>query len=53
MFWGGAPKVYTHDGTEITSLNNLNGQVAKYINLSNKLKVFPLLNLGVSYTLFK
>lgn len=53
MFWGGAPKVYTHDGTEITSLDNLNGQVGKYINISNKFKVFPLLNLSVSYTLFK
>ena len=57
MFWGGAPKVYAQPGTEqeteITSLNNLNGQVGKYINLSNKFKVFPLLNLSISYTLFK
>lgn len=53
LFWGGSPKVYTHDGTEITSLENLNGQVGKYINISNKFKVFPVINLSVSYRLFK
>lgn len=53
MFWGGSPRVYTHDGTEITSLNNLNGQVGRYVNISNKFKVFPVLNLSVSYLLFK
>ena len=56
MFWGGAPKVYKsdpEDHTEITSLINLNGQVGKYINISNKFKVFPLLNLSVSYRLYK
>ena len=53
LFWGGAPKVYTHDGTEITSLDNLNGQVGKYINISNKFKVFPILNLSLSYRLVK
>ena len=53
MFWGGSPRVYTHDGTEITSLNNLNGQVGRYVNISNKFKVFPVLNLSVSYRLFK
>ena len=39
MFWGGSPRVYPHDGTEITSLNNLNGQVGRYVNISNKFKV--------------
>ena len=56
MFWGGAPKVYKsdpEDHTEITSLINLNGQVGKYINISNKFKVFPLLNLSISYRLYK
>ena len=52
MFWGGSPKVYTHDGTEITSLKNINGQVGKYVNISNKFKVFPVVNLSISYRLF-
>jgi len=52
MFWGGSPKIYTHDGTELTSLNNLNGQVGKYVNISNKFTVFPVISLSLSYRLF-
>lgn len=57
LFWGGSPKVYAQPGTdqetEITSLDNLNGQVGRYINISNKFKVFPVLNLSVSYRITK
>ncbi|MBR4842787.1 MAG: hypothetical protein IK006_06825 [Bacteroidaceae bacterium] len=56
MFWGGSPKVYAQPGTdqetEITTLNNLNGQVSKYIDISNKFKVFPIINISISYRLF-
>jgi hypothetical protein len=57
MLWGGSPRVYAQPGTdketEITKLNNINGQVGKYIDLSNKFKVFPLLNLSISYRLYR
>lgn len=54
LFWGGTPKVYTHDGTEIVQgLDNVIGQVGRYTRLVKPLKVFPVLNLSVSYRLFK
>jgi hypothetical protein len=54
LFWGGTPKVYTHDGTEIVSgLDNIIGQVGKYVDLVKPMKVFPVINISVSYTLFK
>lgn len=49
LFWGGTPKVYTHDGTEIVGLDNVIGQVGKYTNLVKPLKVFPVLNLSLIY----
>jgi len=54
MFWGGTPKVYTHDGTEIVSeLENITSQVGRYVDLIKPLKVFPMLNLSISYRLSK
>ena len=54
LFWGGTPKVYTHDGTEIVQgLDNVIGQVGRYTKLVKPMKVFPVLNLSVSYRLFK
>lgn len=54
MFWGGTPKVYTHDGTEIVSgLDNIIGQVGKYTDIVRHVKAFPILNISISYTLFK
>lgn len=56
MFWGGSPKVYAQPGTdqetEITALDNLNGQVGKYVNISDKFKAFPVINLSISYRLY-
>lgn len=52
MFWGGSPKVYTHDGTEIVDgLQIVIGQVGRYTDIARKFKVFPVLNLSVSYRL--
>ena len=54
MFWGGTPKVYTHDGTEIASgLDNIIGQVGRYVDKVKPFKVYPILNVSVSYRLFK
>lgn len=54
LFWGGTPAVYTHDGTEIVNgLDNLTGQVGKYVDMIKPLKVYPILNIGISYRLTK
>lgn len=54
MFWGGTPRIYTHDGTEIVyDLTNLNHQIDHYVKLIRPFKVFPLLNLSLSYRIFK
>lgn len=54
LFWGGTPKVYTHDGTEIVNgLDNVIGQVGKYVDIIKPLKVYPILNLNISYRIFK
>jgi len=51
MFWGGTPKVYTHDGTEIVhGLDNVIGQVGRYVDMVKPFKVFPVINLSISYT---
>lgn len=54
MFWGGTPKVYTHDGTEIVSeLDNITSQISKYVDIIKPLKIYPILNLSISYRLTK
>lgn len=51
FFWGGVPKVYLHDGTELTQdLTNIMGQVDSYVQLVKKFPVFPVLNLSLVYS---
>ncbi|MCQ2110412.1 MAG: hypothetical protein MJY79_02805 [Bacteroidaceae bacterium] len=51
FFWGGVPKVYLHDGTELTQdLTNIMGQVDRYVQLVKKFPVFPVLNLSLVYS---
>lgn len=51
LFWGGIPKVYTHDGTELTTdLTNIMGQVDRYVQLVKKFPVYPVLNLSLIYS---
>ena len=53
MFWGGTPRIYTHDGTEIVrGLDNVMGQVGYYVDLVRPFKVFPVVNISISYMLF-
>ena len=53
MFWGGKPKVYTHDGTEIISdvINHI-GSVKDYVDIIDKFSVFPVLNIKLTKRLF-
>jgi hypothetical protein len=53
MFWGGTPKVVTHDGTDlINDVENVRGKVGDYIDIIKQVKVFPVVNLRISYRLF-
>ena len=53
MFWGGTPRVYTHDGTEIVKgLDNVIGQVGRYVDMVKPFKIYPIVNISVSYRLF-
>lgn len=49
LFWGGTPKVKTHEGVDMAhGMTNLNGQVDKYIKISNHFPVYPMIKLTLS-----
>ncbi len=50
QFWGGAPKVTTHDGTVLNDLKDLRGKVGNYMNLMKAIPVFPTIDFRVSYS---
>ncbi len=53
MYWGGAPKVLTHDGVNLCKdLNNIRGQVDDYVKIVKKMHVYPVINFKISYKLF-
>ena len=53
MFWGGTPKVVTHDGTDLVNdVDNVRGKVGDYVEIIKKFKVFPVLNLRITRRLF-
>ncbi len=53
MFWGGSPKLITHDGTDLVhEVYGVPGKIGKYVDIVKALKVFPVLNLSVSYRLY-
>lgn len=49
QFWGGAPKVTTHDGTVLNDLVNLGGKVGTYMGLMKALPVYPTIDFRISY----
>lgn len=49
QFWGGVPKVTTHDGTVLNDLDNLRGEVASYMDLMKLIPVFPTVDFRISY----
>lgn len=49
QFWGGAPKVTTHDGTVLNELKNLRGKVGNYMNLMRAIPVYPTVDFRISY----
>ena len=53
MFWGGTPSVLTHDGTDLVKdVRDIGGQVGTYVDLVKKVKVFPVLNVRLTKTIF-
>ena len=53
MFWGGRPSLVTHDGVDMArDLENVNGQIGRYLDISNHFPVFPVLELRIAHTLF-
>ena len=53
MFWGGTPDVYVNDGINLTKdVKNVKGQVGNYVDIFNAFKVFPVLSLRISKTIF-
>lgn len=50
QFWGGVPKVTTHDGTVLNDLKNLRGKVGDYMGLMKALAVYPTIDFRISYT---
>lgn len=49
QFWGGVPKVTTHDGTVLNDLENLRGKVGDYMKLMKLIPVYPTIDFRISY----
>lgn len=53
IFWGGSPKIITHDGVDLVNdLYDLNGKVRNYVNLIKGFKVYPEISVRITHTLF-
>lgn len=53
MFWGGTPSILTHDGTDLAKeVRNIDGKVGTYVDLIKTFKVFPVVNVRFTKTLF-
>lgn len=53
MFWGGTPRVITHDGTDLAKdVENIGGKVGRYVKLVKAFPVYPVLSLRLTTRLF-
>lgn len=68
LFWGGTPSVITHDNLNYAKeadgktvipavdlskdVSGVHGKVGNYLSLAKALKVYPVLNVKFSYTIF-
>ena len=53
MFWGGSPRIVTHDGTDLThDVSDVSGKVGRYVRLAKNFKVFPVLDVRFVYNIF-
>ena len=53
MFWGGKPDIITHDGTNLSrDVENMNGNVGRYVDIISAFRVFPVINLRITRKIF-
>ena len=53
MFWGGTPSLITHDGTNLTKdVENITGKVGDWVDLLGGVKVYPVLQVRFTKTIF-
>ena len=53
MIWGGHPKVITHEGVDLTrDVRDIAGRAGDYVKIIKKMKVYPMINLRISYRIF-
>ena len=53
MFWGGSPRIITHEGVDLTKdVDNISGKVGDYVSLAKTFKVFPVLDVRFVYQIF-
>lgn len=61
LFWGGTPKILTHSNQDMQNnppvnmskdLDDIPGKVGDYVSIVRSLKVYPVLNVSISYTIF-
>lgn len=52
MFWGGAPRVIMHDGTDLIRDVACTGRIGDYCSMVRKFPVFPVLNFTISKRIF-
>lgn len=53
LFWGGSPELIDHNGFDLMNdVEDIGGQVGRYVDFARKAKVFPVLELKLSYCIF-
>lgn len=53
MIWGGTPSIMTHEGVNLAKdVEDIGGKVGDYVDLVKGCKVFPVLNLRITRTIF-
>lgn len=52
-FWGGTPSITTHDGTDLANdVENIGGKVGSYVDFFSAFKVYPVLSVRISRSIF-
>ena len=53
MFWGGTPSIMTHEGINLAKdVEDIGGKVGSYVDFVKGVKVFPVINLRITRTIF-
>ncbi len=53
MFWGGTPKIITHEGVDLAKdVTNIGGKVGRYVDFFKSFKVCPVLEVRFTHRIF-